>query len=328
MAQSDYKTRTASVDAGQAGERLDRFVAATWPDVTRSHAKKLILEAFVLVNDEPVRVAEKLREGDEVELTLPPPEQLAAAPEPIPLTLVFEDSTVLVVDKPAGLVVHSAPGHASGTLVNALLWHSQELAGVGESFRPGLVHRLDKDTSGLLMVAKTEQAQAALQRQIQERSASRRYLALLWGNPKWDSTTITAPLGRHPTDRKRFAVQDSGRHAVTELEVLERYGFCCLVEARLQTGRTHQIRIHCLHAGYPVLADPVYGPQAPTRANLGQPQAEFSRLFKALPGQALHAYKLAFDHPKSGKRLQFECAPPGPLAKLIAFLRGLLEARA
>lgn len=327
MEPQDFESRTALVEAGQVGERLDRFVAVTWPEITRSRAKRLILDAFVLVNDEPARVAEKLREGDEVELTLPPPAQLTALPEEIPLDLVYEDEEVLVVNKPAGLVVHPAPGHPGGTLLNALLWHSEELAGAGKSFRPGLVHRLDKDTSGLLMVAKSEQAQAELQRQIQERTASRRYLALLWGSPRWDSTTITASLGRHPTERKRFAVQDNGRHAITELEVLERYGFCSLVEARLQTGRTHQIRIHCLHAGHPVVADPVYGPQAPTKANLGQAQVTFNRLFKALPGQALHAYKLAFNHPRTGQRLEFESSPPAPLAELIAYLRGLSEVR-
>ena len=227
-------------------------------------------------------------------------------------TKQLEEADILVINKPKGLVVHPAPGHAGGTLVNAVLAHAgDELSGIGGEERPGIVHRLDRDTSGLILVAKTDTAHESLQRQIAGRTAERRYLALVRGTPKFERAEVDACIGRHPTDRKRMAVLPSTAHppprpALTELTVLERFPGFALLEARLQTGRTHQIRVHCAYIGHPVIGDPVYGPR------LKDPHIlpDVRRAIEALEGQALHAYRLAFDHPRSGERLTFTAPPP------------------
>jgi 23S rRNA pseudouridine1911/1915/1917 synthase len=249
----------------------------------------------------------------------PSEEPASPAAEAIPLDLVFEDEELLVLNKPKGLVVHPAPGHRSGTLVNAVLGHTGDELAASGSDRPGIVHRLDKDTSGLMVVAKSDRAHAALQAQIQARSAERRYLGLVRGTPRFERATVDAPIGRHPTDRKRMAVIPPGsrhtsREARTDLKVLERFPLMTLLEARLQTGRTHQIRVHCAYIHLPVVGDETYGPRRTDRdLHL---TAEVRKAVEALEGQALHAYRLAFDHPATGERLQF-LSPPSPDFQLL-----------
>ncbi len=323
MSAPEVETRVAQVGQDQAGLRFDQCAAALWEDLSRSQAKKLIQQGLLLLNGQPARCAQKVKAGDELELNLPLVPEFSLVPQPIPLEILYEDEALLVVNKPTGLVVHPAPGHPDGTLVNALLWHSERLAESAEPFRPGLVHRLDKDTSGLLVVAKREDVQADLQRQIQARSAQRTYLALVWGRPKFEELRHEAPIARHPVHRKQFTVRPTGRPAVTLFKVRERFSTITLLEAVLQTGRTHQIRVHCTHLGHPVVGDPVYGASSPNRANLGKHQSRFNALFAALPGQALHAWRLAFDHPLSHKRLEFEAPLPEPFANLVDFLQNL-----
>jgi 23S rRNA pseudouridine1911/1915/1917 synthase len=308
---NDDRAVVFTVEA-EAGERLDRALGARLPDLTRSAIQRLIDEGHVRVDDRPVKSGHKLRPGERVSVVVPPARPTEITPEPIPLDVVFEDADLLVINKPKGLVVHPAPGHAGGTLVNAVLAHAgEELSGIGGEERPGIVHRLDRDTSGLILVAKTDLAHESLQRQIAERTAERRYLTVVRGAPKFERAEVDAAIGRHPTDRKRMAVLPKTAHpaprpAQTELEVLDRFPGFALLEARLQTGRTHQIRVHCAYIGHPVVGDPIYGPR------LRDPHIspEVRRAIDRLEGQALHAYRLAFDHPRTGERLEFTVPPP------------------
>ncbi|HEU4752931.1 MAG TPA: RluA family pseudouridine synthase, partial [Armatimonadota bacterium] len=238
--------------------------------------------------------------------------------------IVFEDEHLIVLDKPKGLVVHPAPGHAGGTLVNAVLAHAgEDLTGIGGVERPGIVHRLDKDTSGLMVVAKTEIAYHSLQQQIAERTAERRYVALVHGSARFERAAVDAPIGRHPTDRKKMAVIRPGsshthREARTDLRVLERFPGFTFLEARLQTGRTHQIRVHCAYIHLPVVGDATYGPRNPTRGVPLEPEVRTA--IQRLQGQALHAYRLSFDHPVSGRRLQFLSQPSPDFQRLLQAL--------
>lgn len=319
------------VPAAAAGERLDRFLLTCLTDRTRSGVQRLIEEGHVQVNGAPAKAGYRLRAGDEVRWQLPEPSAPARemAPEEIPLDVVYEDDDLLVVNKPKGLVVHPAPGNWTGTLVNALLAHvGTRLADTGGLGRPGIVHRLDRDTSGVLVVAKNERAYRSLQRQIQNRTAERRYLAVVRGSPKFERAVVDAPIGRHPKDRKRMAVippagseseATGARPAVTNLEVLERYPGMALVEARLQTGRTHQIRVHCAYIGHPVVGDPTYGPTNPPHDRL---TPEVREAVAHLQGQALHAASLSFNHPTRHERMIFTAPPPGDTARLIEALRG------
>jgi 23S rRNA pseudouridine1911/1915/1917 synthase len=311
--ETDRLALTVSFTAdSEAGERLDRALTPYLPGLTRSAIQRLIDEGHALVDGRQVKSGHKLRPGERVDAVVPPPRPTEIAPEPIPLDVVHEDADILVINKPKGLVVHPAPGHGGGTLVNAVLAHAgDELSGIGGEERPGIVHRLDRDTSGLILVAKTDTAHESLQRQIAGRTAERRYLALVRGTPKFERAEVDACIGRHPTDRKRMAVLPSTAHppprpALTELTVLERFPGFALLEARLQTGRTHQIRVHCAYIGHPVIGDPVYGP----RLNDPHILPDVRRAIEALEGQALHAYRLAFDHPRSGERLTFTAPPP------------------
>ncbi len=314
------------------GERLDRFLAGL-PDLglTRARVQRLIERQLVLVEGRPARAAQRVRPGERVEVVVPPPQPLEARPEEIPLDVVYEDADLLVINKPRGLVVHPAPGHPGGTLVNALLARCPGLRAAGwstpaqgadgtwgEVIRPGIVHRLDKDTTGLLVVAKTPEAHLSLSRQLKERQVRREYLALVRGQPP-DEGTVDAPIGRHPVHRQRMAVVAGGRPARTHYRVLERFpppggegrrsGYA-LLAVRLETGRTHQIRVHLAHAGHPVAGDPVYGGR---RGELG------------LEGQALHAARLAFVHPRTGEPVEFSAPPPPDLAAALATLRGTAE---
>jgi 23S rRNA pseudouridine1911/1915/1917 synthase len=296
----------------EAGERLDRVLAARLPDLTRSAIQRLIDDGHATVEGRRVKTGHKLRPGERVDLVIPPVRPTDLTPEPIPLDVVFEDEDVLVINKPKDLVVHPAPGHATGTLVHAVLAHAgDELSGIGGEERPGIVHRLDRDTSGLILVAKTDAAHESLQRQIADRAVERRYLAIVRGAPKFERAEVDACIGRHPVDRKRMAVLPSTavpppRPALTELQVLERFPGFALLEARLRTGRTHQIRVHCSYIGHPVVGDPLYGPR------LRDPHIPpgVRRAIDVLQGQALHAFHVAFDHPRTCQRLTFTTPPP------------------
>lgn len=315
----------------EAGERLDRALGRFFPEWSRTAVQRLIESGRVRVDGRPARPGHRLRPGERVEWEAPEggrapgAERPALRPEAIPLKILYEDEHVIVLDKPRGLVVHPAPGHPSGTLVNAIVAHAGEsLEGIGGPERPGIVHRLDRDTSGLMVVAKTERAYRSLQQQIRDRTAERRYLALVRGNPSFERAVVDAPIGRHPVDRKRMAVIPPGsryraREARTELRVLERFPGFALLEARLETGRTHQIRVHCASIGLPVVGDAIYGPKRPERdATLPPPVREALR---QLGGQALHAYRLEFDHPATGERLQFAAPPPEDFQRLLDALR-------
>ncbi len=290
-----------------AGARLDAFLAGKM-EKTRSSVQKLIEEENVRLNGAPVTKNARLREGDRVEATEPPPEVLDVKPQNIPLDIVYEDQDLLVVNKPKGMVVHPAAGNPDGTLVNALLFHcGDSLSGINGVIRPGIVHRIDKDTSGLLIVAKNDRAHQSLAEQIAVHSFTRIYNAVVYGIVKEEEGTVSAPIGRHPTDRKRMAVLSSGgREAVTHYRVLERFPGFTLVECRLETGRTHQIRVHMAHIGHPVAGDPVYGPK---------------KCITELQGQCLHARVIGFIHPAMGEYLEFDSGLPPYFERFLEKLR-------
>lgn len=290
-----------------AGARLDAFLAGKM-EKTRSSVQKLIEEENVRLNGAPAAKNARLREGDRVEATEPPPEVLDVKPQNIPLDIVYEDQDLLVVNKPKGMVVHPAAGNPDGTLVNALLFHcGDSLSGINGIIRPGIVHRIDKDTSGLLIVAKNDRAHQSLAEQIAVHSFTRIYNAVVYGIVKEEEGTVSAPIGRHPTDRKRMAVLSSGgREAVTHYRVLERFPGFTLVECRLETGRTHQIRAHMAHIGHPVAGDPVYGPK---------------KCITELQGQCLHARVIGFIHPATGEYLEFDSGLPPYFERFLEKLR-------
>ncbi|MBI4276995.1 MAG: RluA family pseudouridine synthase [Armatimonadetes bacterium] len=288
------------------GVRLDAYLAARLHTFSRSRLQALIAGGLVAVNGTVRRASRRVRPGDVISVTVPPPEPSDLTPEPLALDVIYEDGDILVIHKPAGLTVHPGAGRPGGTLVNAIIARNPDLRGVGGVLRPGIVHRLDKDTSGLLVVAKHDAALRALQAQIAARSVSRRYLALVHGTVAPEQGMVDAPIGRHPVHRKRRAVVPGGRRAVTHYRVLERFGEYTLIEASLETGRTHQIRVHMAHIGHPVAGDPVYG---------------WRRNAVGLERQALHAYRLAFDHPGTGERVGFEAPLPEDLTAALERLR-------
>ncbi len=285
------------------GKRIDVFLAAETEALTRTHIQKLIAEGLASVNGEKVRASHKVKQGDLVRLEIPAPEGLELIPEAIPLEIYFEDSDVVVINKPRGMVVHPAAGNYSGTLVNALLFHCQDLSGINGVTRPGIVHRLDKDTSGLIMVAKNDFAHLSLAQQLKDRLITRRYLALVHGQVREETGVIDAPIGRDPGNRQKMAVvQRNAKSAVTRYKMLQRYGQYTCLELKLETGRTHQIRVHLSFIGHPVVGDPKYGPARP---HLG------------LTGQFLHAAALGFKHPRTGAYLEFEAPLPAELEAVI-----------
>jgi len=303
------KTLTFQVDGLSGGERLDVFVAkaAAGEGISRTRAQGLIDEGNILLNGLSAKASTKVKPGDVICLVVPPPEKWDVAAEDIPIDVIYEDSDVLVLNKARGMVVHPAAGHRQGTLVNAILARCPDLAGIGGEVRPGIVHRLDKDTTGLMVVAKNETALKSLQDQIKARKVKRVYIALCLGKVRRDAGTVDAPIGRHPVHRKKMAVVPTGRSAVTDYEVLARFsGYYTLLLAKLRTGRTHQIRVHMAHLGHPVVGDPVYGRE---RNDLG------------LRGQALHAMVLGFHHPSTGRPMEFSAPLPedfrGALESLI-----------
>lgn len=314
--------RQIVVAEGEDGERLDRLLTQCCPSLSRSRIQHLIEAGSACLNGQAVRPSRRVRVGDCIDLVVPEPEPLAVEAEDLPLTIVHEDEDLLVVDKAAGMVVHPAPGAWSGTLVNALLHHCRDLSGINGVLRPGIVHRLDRDTTGLLVVAKRDGAHRALAAQLEAREVRRRYAAVVWGAPQ-DEGSIDAPIGRNPRDRKKMAVRSGGRRAVTHFTAVERFSFLSLLEVRLETGRTHQIRVHLQHLGHAVFGDPTYG----GRAQVGGIRAEYRARARSLLGlidrQALHARWLAFQHPTTGEALEFESPLPADLARLVEAARGV-----
>ena len=291
-----------------AGVRLDKYLSENIEGLSRSAASRLIFEDMVTVGGETVKKNYKTEAGDLITVLTDDPQPVDILPEDIPLDIVYEDEHLLVVNKPKGMVVHPAPGHFSGTLVNALMYHCQSsLSGINGELRPGIVHRIDKNTSGLLVVAKSDAAHAGLSEQIKDHSFTREYLAIAYGNIKEDERTVDAPIGRHKTDRKRMCVTElNSRPAITHIKVLERYDGFTYILCRLETGRTHQIRVHLASIGHPIAGDDVYGP---------------SKVIKELGGQCLHAYKLGFIHPITGEYMEFTADPPESFVRFREKLR-------
>ena len=304
----------------EAGYRLDLFISEN-TELSRSAAAKLIDEGLITVSGKTVQKKYPLRAGDEIDVTLPEPESAEALPEDIPINTVYEDEDIIVVNKPSGMVVHPAPGNYSGTLVNALLYRCKDsLSGIGGVIRPGIVHRIDKDTSGLLVVAKNDAAHVALSEELEHHGIEREYHALVTGGFKADTGTVNAPIGRHPVDRKKMAVilspDSRAKDAVTHYEVLERFGSTSYLKLLLETGRTHQIRVHMSYIGHHLLGDEVYS------SNKTLFEKKHPSLFD---GQALHAKKLTLTHPKTKERMTFECELPENFKKALELLRNEAE---
>ncbi len=296
----------------EEAERIDKYISSVAEELTRSYIQKLIKEQAVLVNQKPVKASYVVSPGDQILLMVPPPKELSALPEPIPLAILYEDTQVIVVNKPKGMVVHPAAGHTTGTLVNALLYHCQnELSGINGVLRPGIVHRIDMDTTGALVVCKTDEAHAALAVQLKEHTITRCYRAIVHGNIKEECGTIDAPIGRNPKDRKKMAVvardASSGKHAVTHWKVLAHLKGYTYMECHLETGRTHQIRVHMASIGHPLLGDVVYGP---SKCPLS-----------GLTGQTLHAMTLGFLHPADGRYMEFTAPLPEYFKNLLTMLQ-------
>ena len=295
-----------TITENEAGQRADVVLAAML-ELTRSNMQKLLDEGRAVKGTKVIKSNYKVKLGDEIIVTLPEPQPLDVQPENIPLDIIYEDEDVVVVNKARGMVVHPAAGNYSGTLVNALLYHCKNLSGINGVIRPGIVHRLDKDTSGIMICAKNDAAHVSLSEQIQSKAAQRTYLAVVRGNIKTDSGVIETQISRDKDDRKKMAVvKEGGRNAITEYEVVERFGKYTIVKCKLKTGRTHQIRVHMEYLGYPLVGDPKYSPL----------KTPFS-----INGQALHSLTLAFDHPRTGERMEFEAKLPEDLHKIVTRLR-------
>ena len=292
------------IEASVAGQRLDKAVAEL-TDLSRSLANEQIKDGQILVNEQAKKAKYAVKEGDVITYELPEPEVVEYVPEDIPLEIVYQDEDVAVVNKPQGMVVHPSAGHTSGTLVNALMYHIKDLSGINGVLRPGIVHRIDKDTSGLLMIAKNDQTHVALADELKDKKSLRKYWAIVHGNLPNDRGVIEAPIGRSDKDRKKQAVTAKGKPALTRFQVLERFGDYSLVELQLETGRTHQIRVHMAYIGHPVAGDEVYGPRKTLKGH----------------GQFLHARTLGFTHPRTGEVLEFTAEAPAIFQETLAKLR-------
>ncbi|BAU06727.1 RluA family pseudouridine synthase [Fischerella sp. NIES-3754] len=300
-----------SLQVEEQGERLDRYLTERLTDLSRSRIQQLIEQGQVQLNGK-VCTSKKtsVKRGDRISLEILPAEPLELAPQDIPLDILYEDDQLLILNKPAGLVVHPAPGHPDGTLVNAILAHCPNLPGIGGVQRPGIVHRLDKDTTGAIAIAKTEFAHQHLQAQLKSKTAQREYLGVVYGVPKTENGTVDLPIGRHPVDRKKMAVvspEKGGRHATTHWRILERLGNYTLMHFQLETGRTHQIRVHSAHIGHPIVGDPVYSSGRSVGVNL--------------PGQALHAWRLRLQHPVSEEWIEVTAPIPQTFKTLLEVLK-------
>jgi 23S rRNA pseudouridine1911/1915/1917 synthase len=303
------------------GRRIDRFLSESGLNLSRSQAKHLIEQKMILLNRQPVKPSTHLKTGNVISGTLTQPSPLALKPEPIPLFVLFEDSSMIVVDKPSGMVVHPAPGNLSGTLVNALLHHCRDLSGINGVMRPGIVHRLDKETSGVMVIAKDDQSYDQLARQFKNRTVEKVYLTLAYGNLKQDEGLIDAPIGRHPDQRKKMSTRArKGKTALTRWKVLERFGPFTFLEIYPRTGRTHQIRVHLSSMGHPLLGDPLYGRK-------GKPGTKEDTVLrecvKRMNRQALHAHKLGLNHPRTGERVQFVAPIPQDMMETLECLRSM-----
>ncbi|SNB47761.1 RluA family pseudouridine synthase [Geobacter sp. DSM 9736] len=313
-------------EAGEETERLDQFVARMVENLTRSAATRLIETGFVTVNGMVQKPSLKLKGGELIDVTIPPPAPAEAVAEEIPLEILHEDSDVVVINKPAGMTVHPGAGRNTGTLVNALLGHCDDLSGIGGELRPGIVHRIDKDTSGILVVAKNDAAHRSLAEQFREHTVKRVYLALVFGSPRQDKGRIESAIGRHPVERKKMSGKARhGRNAVTHWRVLARYRGITLMSLRLETGRTHQIRVHLSEAGYPLVGDEVYG----GTSRLGNIQDPLLRkMVKQLGRQALHAATLGFIHPSDASYREFTTDMPEDMARVLRYLQEQAQAAA
>ncbi len=313
------------VKARMTGKRIDAYLASRYPDYSRSVIQKVIDARAVLINGEPTKASYKVREGDAIRVWLPDLGDGSHLPEDIPLEIIYEDASFTVVNKPPGLVTHPAKGNWSGTMVNALQFHFDSLSTVGGENRPGIVHRLDRDTSGLLIVAKEDKAHRELARQFEARTIRKEYLALVYGSPTRDSDFIERPIGMHPTHREKQAIRnldDGGKEAVTFYEVLERFDGFALVRCRPKTGRTHQIRVHLTHVGHPILADKMYSGRAATFTLgdlVGPDHPEAAQIL--LDRQALHAHALSLLHPVTAAPITFNAPLPADMAATLAALR-------
>ncbi len=297
-------TKEYSLEVKNEKGRLDKFVSEQIPDLSRTRVKELVKDQNILVNGKVEKVSYKIQAGDKIEVNIPAVKPLDVIPENIPLDIVYEDDDVIVVNKPQGMVVHPAPGHPDHTLVNALLYHTKVLAQSPEGFRPGIVHRIDKDTSGLLMIAKTAKARESLEDQLAHKTNKRLYWAIVHGNFAEKNGVIDAPIGRNPYDRKKMAVVETGKKAITHFKVLEQFKDYSLIECQLETGRTHQIRVHLDYIGHPIAGDPLYGPRKTLKGH----------------GQFLHAKVLGFKHPSTGEWLEFSVEPPQIFQETLAQL--------
>ncbi len=302
-------------------ERVDVYIPSHAKDLTRSRVQELIRQKLVHVNLSPVKASHRLKPGDRIDLTLPPARPCVLKPEQVAFTVVYEDASLLVIDKPPGVVVHPAPGHATGTLVHGLLRHCRDLSGIGGVERPGIVHRLDKDTSGLVVVAKSDRVHNALSAQFKAGAVNKAYLALVHGIFLRPKGVVDLPIARHPQRRKEMAVSTGGKKAVTHWEKIEEFGdLFTLLLVRPRTGRTHQIRVHLSHEGHPIVGDPVYGHRKhrPHQALHGTSQS-----VPAVPRQMLHARKLGFIHPERGEYCEFEAPMPADMARCVEAIRGI-----
>lgn len=302
---------TYTISEEQKGERIDKAISLLEADWSRSQIQNWLKDGVVLVNGETVKTNYKVKKDDIIIVSPPEAEPLDIQAEDLNLDIIYEDADVLVVNKPRGMVVHPAPGHTAGTLVNGLMYHCNDLSGINGVMRPGIVHRIDKDTSGLLMVAKNDKAHESLVNQLVKKTVTRKYTALVHGHIPHDKGTIDAPLGRDKKDRQSMAVVDSGKHAVTHFRVTERFGNFTLVECRLETGRTHQIRVHMKYIGFPLAGDPKYGPKKTIDFN----------------GQALHAGVLGFIHPRTEEYLEFEAPLPEEFNALLEEMKTNVDSR-
>ncbi len=305
------------VTESEDGLRLDRALGDLFPSYSRNFLANLVTDGHVHIDGAPAKkVSQRVETGQRVTIDVPPAAPATIASQDLPLTVIYEDADVVVIDKPAGLVVHPAAGHADSTLVNALLFHVKDLSGVGGEIRPGIVHRLDKDTSGVMVIAKHDDAHRKLTANWNTDRVRKEYVALVYGTPASDRGTIDAPIGRDPRDRKRMAVVPEGRNAITDYELSERLRYASLLRCRLRTGRTHQIRVHMKHLGHPIVGDPLYsGPQW-----RGIPDKKIQKVLSSLQRQMLHAAKITFEHPGTGTVVSFEAPLPEDFRAVLAAL--------
>ena len=323
---NDNRRYVFLVDEEDGGERIDAYLSEQIPELSRSRIQKSIRSGELTVGGSPVtKPSRRVHEGDRLELVFSPPKPLDLEPEEIPLDILYEDDGLVVLDKPAGMVVHPSPGHDRGTLVHALLAHCRNLSGIGGVMRPGIVHRLDAGTSGLLMVAKSDEVHIALGRMLMERRIERIYYAVVWGEVEGETGTIDLPVGRSPRDRKKMAVlPEGGKEAFTTYYLLDTHGPFQYIRLKLGTGRTHQIRVHLSHTGNPVLGDPIYGGRRVRKGSLTKGEIELAaRLLTLIDRQALHAGELSFEHPLTGVPMRFEAPPPLDMQSVLDVLRGV-----